>query len=458
MNIRQRVTLWVTAAGFSTSLIFSSVVFWELAEQPYAILDTQLNSTAGFVADLLRQGHVFPRDATDPPVDGEVGGILISIYDQDMQPLYRSFRASEEALPAPTNQCATPYTSGTGHEYHSAWSFLTGMQHTAYRVMELRLEVDAAPRLIQVAIPIENLHEELRELLLALGVGLAVSSIMLLGISFFLAGRIVRPMKRIMGHVRRCNENTLAELLPLNDRRDEINALSADLNRMFDRLRSSFVRQKQYLAAASHELKTPLAMLRLFFDEAEQRRDLPEEFSTTLRRQGRNILRLDRMVRSLMDLSAMEAGGAMSWERVDLAGLVRGVLEDFAALTGCRRLRLTTHLVEAVAMEGDRDKLRRLLVNIIDNAIKFNHEDGWIELSLASRDGWVTLTVANGGRGIPREELDKVFEHFHRVDKSRAGKYGGAGLGLAIVREIVRLHRGTVLMESVPACPNLRHR
>ncbi|OQX13451.1 MAG: hypothetical protein BWK76_16225 [Desulfobulbaceae bacterium A2] len=448
MNIRQRVTLWVTGAGLCTSALFSLVVFWEMREQPYDILDTQLNTTVGLLVDLLAER----KDGTDEaallaPISG-ASALWLCVYDQALHPVYQSPLARLVALPPPTSIPDHPYTVATRGAYRPVIDFVTGQPHESYRVRARQVDLAGVPRVIQVGIPIEKLHEELFDLLVVLGGGLAVSSIMLLAISFFLAGRIVQPVHSMMRHVRQCNEETLERHLPLSGRRDELNALCADLNRMFDRLRYSFIRQKQYLAAVSHELKTPLAILRLFFDEAEQRVDLPADFCVTLRRQGRNVLRLDRMVRSLLELSALEASGSMQWEQLDLTELIRSVLEDFAPLTSHRHLRLTTHLQEAVVLEGDRDKLRRLLINILDNAVRYNDDNGWLELTLAAHDDWVVLVLANGGRGIPSGELERVFDQFHRVEKSRSQSHGGVGLGLAIVREIVRLHRGSVAMNS----------
>ncbi len=442
MNIRQRVTMWVTSVGLCTSLLFSVVVFWEMSEQPYHILDAQLNTTAGFVADLLRrrEGPVMER--------GWDGDIWISVHDGGPRPLYQSAMAQREVLPPPRKAGEKPYTLTPGSGPFGLFSSLIGLQSGSYRVKDQTVAIDGETRHIRVAIPIKKLHEELRELLLALVVAFFVSGTLLVVVMYQLAGRMVRPFVRINQHVRQCHEGSLEQHLPLEGRQDEIRELSANLNRMFDRLRFSFVRQKQHLAAVSHELKTPLAMLRLFVDEAEQRSDLPADFFVALRRQGHNVLRLDRMVRSLLELSALEANGSMEWEQLDLTELLRSILEDFAPLMSHRGLRLTTRLQEAVVFEGDREKLRRLLINILDNAVRYNEDKGWLEMSLAVEDELVILALYNGGRGIPAEELEHVFEQFHRVEKSRSQSHGGVGLGLAIVREIVRLHRGRVVMHS----------
>lgn len=189
-------------------------------------------------------------------------------------------------------------------------------------------------------------------------------------------------------------------------------------------------------------------MLRLFFDEAAQRRDLPEGFRRQLETQGRNVLRMHRLVRALLELSALEIKPSLTLESADIAEIARSVAADFAPLIERAGLRLETDIPERIEIRVDKDLIRGVLINLFDNAVKYNEEKGCLRFTVAEKKEGVHLSLANTGPGIPEEDLPKVFDPFYRVDKSRATKYGGSGLGLSMVREIVRLHRGTVSIGS----------
>jgi two-component system OmpR family sensor kinase len=191
-------------------------------------------------------------------------------------------------------------------------------------------------------------------------------------------------------------------------------------------------------------------MLRLFFDEAAQRDDLPDSLYQQLVSQGNIVLRMEQLVKKLLALSVLELRNTIEREEVDLPHLLRSVVEDFSLIVAERKIRMEVRLPESLHLWADKDELRRMLINVLDNAVKYNVEGGQIEFEATEdRDG-AHLVIFNTGCGIPQDELERVFEQFYRVEKSRALQYGGSGLGLAIVKEIVRLHGGKVTMESMP--------
>jgi signal transduction histidine kinase len=218
---------------------------------------------------------------------------------------------------------------------------------------------------------------------------------------------------------------------------------------MFDRLQFSFARQKQFIADASHELKSPIAMLRFFFDEAIQRRDLPEAFQQQMDNQMRNVLRMDRLVKTLLELSVLEVKTSLMPVPFSLSDLLRSVVADFMPLLEKEKIHIEANLPQALNMTGDMDYIRRVLINILDNAVKYNMENGQIMLTAAENKNNICISLYNTGPGIPEDELENVFDQFYRVEKSHSPQYGGAGLGLAIVRRIVQLHGGRVKMESL---------
>ena len=448
MKIRHRIMLWVAGAGFFTSLVFSLVVFLELREQPLEMIDAQLKTAAAAVAKQLvrMQKPLTGAPEIVLPVSSE--HYWIKVYDQDLRTVYESELSRLVNLPLYRDKGGEAYMISEQVPKKRMDLHQDDEDNVTFRVRSFAEHIRGVPYLIQIAKPVEDLEEEISDLLVAIGIGLVVSTILLVGLSYVLAGRIVKPIAAINQLARDINENTLEKRIPLRRRRDEIHDLAACLNEMFDRLQFSFAHQKRFLGDASHELKSPIAMLRLFFDEAMQRSDLPEAFLRQLNTQERNLLRMDRLVRKLLELSVLEIKGSLLLESFNITELARSVLADFAPLMERAKIRLETEMPQKIEIRGDKDKIRRALINVVDNAVKYNAEEGRIDFKAFATKGRIHLSFYNTGPGIPKEDLPKVFEPFYRVDKSRSTKHGGAGLGLAIVREIVLLHKGTVSIES----------
>ena len=286
--------------------------------------------------------------------------------------------------------------------------------------------------------------------IIGLAGGLAFSTLLLLGISYFIAGIILKPIGTINDLTRDINEKSLDRRIPVGTGRDEFNELARTINRMFDRLQHSFARQKRFLSDASHDLKTPLTMLRLSIDEilSQNQEDLPDFLRESLLRQNVQVLRMERLVKNLLDLSSLEILESIKTEDLNLTKLIETLLEDYRLLADTRNIRVKAQIPKDVTINGDPEKMNRALSNILDNAVKYNCDGGEIHLNLERNDKTVRLGVSNTGPGIPEHEIDRVFEQFYRVEGSRSSQYGGSGLGLAIVKRIIELHGGSVKMES----------
>ncbi len=448
MKIRHRIMLWVAGAGVLSSLVFSLVIFLEMREHPLKIMDAQLKAVADVVAMQLATGEN-PLDnepAKVPLVSSE--RYWIKGYDQDQRVVYQSEMSKVVDLPLYRDRSENGYTVIAQIPRKRIDPHQDDDDEASFRVRVIEINIHGLPYLIQIARPMENLEEESSDLLVAIAIGLAVSTVLLLGLSFAMAGRIVEPIATINRLARDINENSLEKRIPPGSSRDEIHELATCLNQMFDRLQFSFARQKQFIADASHELKSPIAMLRFFFDEAMQRRDLPEAFQQQMDSQMHNVLRMDRLVKTLLELSVLEIRTPLAWESFNVADLVYSVEADFEPLLKRAAIRLETEMPRQLRMHGDRDQIRRVLINILDNAVKYNTENGRIQVHVTEKQARIYLSVRNTGPGIPKEELPRVFDTFYRVEKSRSTQYGGAGLGLAIVKKIVQLHGGRVKMES----------
>jgi len=208
------------------------------------------------------------------------------------------------------------------------------------------------------------------------------------------------------------------------------------------------VLRRDFVANASHELKTPVAALRALAETLLTA--LPEDpeagrgFAVRI---GREAERLDALVRDLLDLSRVERG-TLDVEPVDLVGLAKEVVGSYADRAEERRIKLRTELRPSVAMRGDRAQLGLLLSNLIDNAVRYTPSKGTVRVRLDASESRAVLQVADTGEGIPANELSRIFERFYRVDKARARQTGGTGLGLAIVRHVAESHGGMVTVDS----------
>jgi two-component system OmpR family sensor kinase len=281
-----------------------------------------------------------------------------------------------------------------------------------------------------------------------IAIGLSAATLLLIVLSYYIAGKILAPINVINRMARDINDRSLDQRIPLGKSNDELYELSESLNRMFDRLQYSFAMQKQFIADASHELKSPITLLSLFMEDAVHLEELPDTLRPRLIKQYNTLQRMRRLVKNLLDLSALEAKETVDFEEFALSPLVRSVYDDYAEVIEARRIDMKIDVPENLHIRGDRDSLQRVLINLVDNAVKYNTDRGRIEIKAEVRNNIVYLSVFNTGKGIPKKDIDRVFEQFYRVEKSRSSQYGGSGLGLTIVKRIIELHRGDITIES----------
>jgi two-component system OmpR family sensor kinase len=275
--------------------------------------------------------------------------------------------------------------------------------------------------------------------------------LLLVVLSYLIAGKVLKPIGVIDRLAREINDQNLSVRIPLGKSRDELYGLSESLNRMFDRLESSFETQKEFIASASHELKSPLALLQLSMEDCIQHPDLPDSLRHQLMRQTDSVRRMSRLVKNLLDLSALELKECFDLKEINLAELLKSVLSDYEVVFNAKKIDVQAHIPPKLKVKGDWENLQRAFINLLDNAIKYNQEGGKIILEVSAKNREVHLSLFNTGTGIPAADLDRVFEQFYRVEKSRSAEYGGSGLGLSIVKRIIELHGGRIDIESEPS-------
>jgi heavy metal sensor kinase len=282
---------------------------------------------------------------------------------------------------------------------------------------------------------------------LALGLPLAVTIIALGG--WLLVRRALQPVAEITRAAELITQHNTRERVPVARTGDELEKLSVSLNRMIARLDDAFRNSTRFVADASHELRTPLTILHGELEMLAEAEPLPHAAREQVFSMLEEVGRLGKIVEKLFALSRLDAGEAQTeWQPLDLAELARTTAEQMSLLAEDKHIAISCDAHQPVLVEGDPVRLKQVVVNLLDNAIKYTPENGFIQLSVNCLNQQAILEVSDNGIGIPAEALPHVFERFYRVDPSRTNNAGSAGLGLSIVKSICSAHGAEVEVQS----------
>jgi heavy metal sensor kinase len=303
--------------------------------------------------------------------------------------------------------------------------------------------------LVETGAPMDDVQAHLRQWLRFLLVVLPIVAALALGGGSFLVKRALLPVDKIAASAERISSQNLSERLPVARTGDELERLSIALNHMVQRLDEAFQYSRRFMADASHELRTPLTVLRGELESFIQEPALAVEWRERLGSALEEVERLAGIVEGLFAISRLDAGeAAAEWVKLDLARLTAATADQMSLLAEDKNIRVTCAAAEPVWVEGDQSRLKQVVVNLLDNAIKYTLQGGAVALSVSTINSKAVLEVADNGIGIPAEALPRVFDRFFRVDAARSRELGGAGLGLSIVKSICTAHHGRVEASS----------
>ena len=269
-------------------------------------------------------------------------------------------------------------------------------------------------------------------------------------VTYFISGHALRPIREFSDKIEKVQAQNLADSRIEENQVKELNQLSVSYNRMLERLSDAFEIQRQFTANAAHELRTPLALMQVQLDLYHSNSHPGNDADTVqmIQMVTEQNDRLNKMVKTLLDMSELQTVGRD--DEIVLDALVDEVLEDLEPLAEGKNIRLIGKCKD-ITMVGSDILIYRLVYNLVENAIKYNHSGGQVIVTADRKEKHVYLSVEDTGTGIPEELKERVFEPFFRVDKSRSRELGGVGLGLALVREIVRVHDGSITVKSNPS-------
>ncbi len=444
LSIRTRLTLWYTTVLAAILLLISvlsySVLAWNLTQD----LDASLLTVARVVRDTSR-----PADAGEAALRELLGpefyDKFVQLLDPDGRLGFRSTRLHNDALPLSPAARANAARGVPTFETVS----LRGRQ----RVRLVTLPVVRGGRvtqMVQVGIPLDRTDRTLGRymetlvLLVPLGLALAAAGG---AITARIALARVDQMSRT---ARRITAEDLGRRIDVRGTGDELDRLAETLNAMLARLENTFLQMRRFAADAAHELRTPLTVLKGGIEVALRTDRSPDEYRQVLTSSLEEVERLIRLAEDLLLLSRTSAGVEESRGPVELEAITLDVLDVGARLAATTGVAVRLAGATSAVVLGNGLDLRRALLNLVENAVKYTPPGGKVELSLARVDGHAELRVEDTGPGIDPAHAERIFQPFVRLDSARTREDGGAGLGLAIARSIVTSHGGTLSVQTAP--------
>jgi heavy metal sensor kinase len=367
----------------------------------------------------------------------------VEVTDSSGNPLAASANFSQNGLPIPA--------AGLTEARQLTFSFvsLNGLRVAVVpltRNRELGFAAVAEP----LSVIDEGLHRLRRDFLAGVPLVLLLASVG----GYFLARKSLSPIASMNQQTQLITAQRLSLRLDVSNPRDELGALATTINELLTRLETSFKEQQRFIADASHELRTPLAVLRGETEVALSKPRTVDEYQESLSLIKDEAERLSRIVEDLFILARqpIDAPAALTKESLSLSEVVRDCTRAAQVLAVRKGVRLKTDQNDSqtIVLNGDDELLKRMMLNLLDNAVKYTPEGGEISVELARRNGHARIVVRDTGIGIAEPEQLHVFDRFYRVDNARSRALGGAGLGLSIVRWIVEAHGGNIGLESAP--------
>ena len=324
---------------------------------------------------------------------------------------------------------------------------LQGIGH--YRLLAAEVRTARSAYTVLLAASLDHVDEEMRQVIAALAVTIPATLLMAAGLAYVLARKSLAPIERLRRLTNEITAERLNRRLPIGNPKDELGLLAATINEMSSRLERSFNEVRRFTADASHELRTPITVIRAEIEEYLDRVPTDCESRPLLDSVLEECERLTHLTDRLLTLCREDAGvSCCKREPIMLADLVEDSIELMRPLVDAKHQRLSWTANRNTAVIGDPDRLRDVMRNLLENAVKYTTTGGAIDVTVEQQGKDAVVTVRDSGIGIPQEHLTRIFNRFYRVETSRSRTAGGVGLGLSIAQSIVSTHGGRIEVTS----------
>jgi heavy metal sensor kinase len=445
LSIGLRLTIWYVGIFAVAQLIFGVGMWFILRENLHDVADSSLSTQVEDVRRFLEAQHTDAtldqiRSAVTEEYSSETGGDYLQIVDADGNWLYRSQAFSRQGIPA--------IPPGQIHKTIRKDAKFAG---EPFRLMSKRIDVHGHAYTVQAAV---SNQEEVETLDRFRGYLLMFAPLLLLAagcLGYWLSRRALSPVDALTRTARTITGHTLSSRLEQLHTGDELQRLSDTLNEMLARIEAAFTHVTEFTADASHELRTPVSLIRTEAELALRRSRNEGEYREALRHILLEAERTTTLIEELLALARADSGQqSLNIQPVDLRGTLQEVASGWRAIASVRGMNFSERILSAeLPVLGDPEALRRVVNILLDNAFKYTHAPGGtVTLAAEQREGKALISVRDNGLGIAEQDQVRIFERFYRVDKARSRDLGGAGLGLAIAQWIVQQHHGRIYVES----------
>jgi heavy metal sensor kinase len=440
-SIRFRLTAWYSLSLAVVLGLLAVASYFAMRASMYRAVDVDLRFSLAGVEEFLESQQGSSLSALPDEISHKSTlGVLFQIFDDQGKLVYQSdVLASHHIKPLP------PAASGGAIAFRK-----TGPEGWPVRLAAQRITFRGQPIIVEVAQPMRFHYASLREFATSLLISLPLLVVIAAFVGYWLSGRALAPVNRIVEEARAIDSSRLSQRLSVPAAHDELRRLSETLNSMLDRIEAAVTRIKQFTADASHELRAPVTLMQAAAEYNLRRERTREELVEAMEKILRESKRTSQLIDNLLLLARADSDEeVLNSTPVHVNSVLRDAVDRAREFAAGKNIRLASNIGEnELFVSGDAGLLQRLFFVLIENGIKYTPGNGSVSVALRPSSDEVVIEVADTGIGITPEDVPHVFDRFWRVDKARSRKMGGTGLGLSIAKWIVEKSSGTIRVES----------
>ena len=473
-SIRFKITILYMAILAATLTSFSVILYHNVGRSLYGNMDTLLKSRAGGIAkaidtyweaskleslesaatpDALKKrrninfAKIAQKWVKEESTDPTLVDIIVQVFDTDGAAIASS--KNTQGLAKIPNKDFLPVLQGNSR--FDTVEFYNGPNRMTLRIFTAPVfENEKVAYIVQVASPLTSIHIALKNLKVALFILFPITVLMTGIMGAFLAKVTLRPVDNMIESIRQITAKNMKLKVQVPGTKDEIQKLAETFNTMLERLDEGFTSQRQLFEDLSHELKTPLTILKGEFEVSLKKLRSQQEYESILASALEEINRIIKLAENLLLLARLDSKEVLPEKRaLDIDSMMRLVVNNMKPLAELKQIQVSFNSDGRTLLEGDESQLKTAFINLLDNAIKYTDQKGKIDITVTGDKGQAKIYIKDTGIGIPEGELPHIFDRFYRVDKSR--NTTGFGLGLSITRSIIEAHGGTIAVHSQPS-------